>query len=94
MYLISYDISSNKIRNKVAKTLQDYGIRVQYSVFECRIDKKRYKELYHKLLKLTEEEEDVNIRFYHLDQKSEEKTEIIGAKNALEALLEDDVILI
>ena len=38
MYVISYDISENKIRNKVAKILEGYGKRIQYSVFECDID--------------------------------------------------------
>ena len=37
MYVISYDISENKIRNKVAKILEGYGKRIQYSVFECDI---------------------------------------------------------
>ena len=34
-YLISYDISNDKRRLKVMKALEDYGTRVQYSVFEC-----------------------------------------------------------
>lgn len=32
-YLISYDISSAKIRNKVVKYLESISYRVQYSVF-------------------------------------------------------------
>jgi CRISPR-associated protein Cas2 len=38
MYVISYDISDDGRRNKVANILADYGNRVQYSVFECLID--------------------------------------------------------
>lgn len=34
-YLISYDIPDDRRRVRVAKTLKDYGDRVQYSVFEC-----------------------------------------------------------
>ena len=34
MYVVSYDIGSDKLRNKVAKVLLGYGNRVQYSVFE------------------------------------------------------------
>ena len=33
MYVITYDISADKLRNKVAKLLEGYGRRVQYSCF-------------------------------------------------------------
>ncbi|RJP64442.1 MAG: CRISPR-associated endonuclease Cas2, partial [Candidatus Abyssobacteria bacterium SURF_17] len=32
---VSYDVSNNKKRSKIADILKDYGHRVQYSVFEC-----------------------------------------------------------
>jgi CRISPR-associated protein Cas2 len=32
-YLIAYDISDDPRRNRVAKTLESYGDRIQYSVF-------------------------------------------------------------
>jgi len=35
-YIVSYDITSNKLRRKIEKTLKNYGIRLQYSVFICR----------------------------------------------------------
>ena len=34
-YLISYDISNTKIRNKVVKYLDSFCYRIQYSVFLC-----------------------------------------------------------
>ena len=52
MYIVSYDIASDRLRNRIARTLEGYGRRVQYSVFECELSEKRYKELYEKLLKL------------------------------------------
>ena len=33
MYLIIYDIQDDKLRTKFAKFLEQYGIRMQYSVF-------------------------------------------------------------
>lgn len=39
MFIISYDIVKNKNRVKIAKILEDYGFRVQYSVFECDLIK-------------------------------------------------------
>ena len=35
IYFVSYDISSNKLRSKIEKTLKNYGFRVQYSIFQC-----------------------------------------------------------
>lgn len=36
MLLVSYDISDNKVRSRFAKLLEQFGARVQYSVFEIR----------------------------------------------------------
>ena len=52
MYVVSYDITSDRRRNKIAKTLEGYGTRIQYSVFECRLTEKKYKEMYRKLMQL------------------------------------------
>lgn len=37
LWVIAYDIPSNKRRRKFAKVLEGYGIRLQKSVFECRL---------------------------------------------------------
>ena len=62
MYVVSYDISSDRLRNKVARTLEGYGTRIQYSVFECKLSEKKYRELYVKMMKLMEGAEEGNIR--------------------------------
>jgi CRISPR-associated protein Cas2 len=36
--LIAYDITDPKRLHKIAKVCEDYGMRVQYSVFECRLE--------------------------------------------------------
>ena len=36
-YLITYDISEDRRRNKVIKLLNEYGRRVQFSCFEIEI---------------------------------------------------------
>lgn len=36
--LVCYDITSNKLRRKIDKCMQDFGIRLQYSIFICRLD--------------------------------------------------------
>lgn len=44
-YLVSYDIANPKRLRKVAKTLESYGTRLQYSVFECPLDGLRLEKL-------------------------------------------------
>lgn len=36
--LVSYDITDPKRLRNVAKVCEDWGMRVQYSVFECRLE--------------------------------------------------------
>ncbi len=36
-YVIAYDISDQRERNRVSKVLTGYGFRVQKSVFECSL---------------------------------------------------------
>lgn len=36
--LVAYDITDPKRLHKVAKVCEDWGLRIQYSVFECRLE--------------------------------------------------------
>ncbi|KGM93040.1 CRISPR-associated endonuclease Cas2 (plasmid) [Clostridium botulinum] len=49
MYLVSYDIVNDKKRTKLHKLLKNYGVRNQFSVFECNLDDKKYVELVYKI---------------------------------------------
>jgi len=44
-YIIAYDISNNKLRNRLVKILEKYGERTQYSVFEFDLTEKEFKNL-------------------------------------------------
>lgn len=44
-YLVSYDICHPKRLRRVAKVMEGYGARLQYSVFECALDEKRYRKM-------------------------------------------------
>lgn len=76
-YIISYDIVDTKRRNLVSKCLENYGTRVQYSVFECLIDNQRFSLLHSELDKIIKKDED-SIRFYTLCSMCEKKISIIG----------------
>jgi len=45
LYLIAYDISNNKRRNRISDKLSEYGERVNLSVFECMLTPVRLKEV-------------------------------------------------
>ncbi len=42
-YLVAYDISENRIRNRLSKYILKYGIRLQKSVFLVSIEGYQYK---------------------------------------------------
>jgi CRISPR-associated protein Cas2 len=75
--VISYDISNDKRRLKVMKTLQDYGGRVQYSVFECRLKNSQLVSLKKRLKPLVIENQD-SIRFYYICADDIQRIEVIG----------------
>jgi CRISPR-associated protein Cas2 len=57
-YLVSYDICHPKRLRRVAKMLEGFGVRLQYSVFECALDDLRLEKLKAALLPLLNQEED------------------------------------
>ena len=65
LILISYDISDDKKRTRLAKKLKDFGPRVQYSVFEADVQKEELDKL-KKILDQTELENSDSIRLYRL----------------------------
>ena len=38
LFVVAYDISSDPLRDKVAHELKNWGMRVQYSVWECDLE--------------------------------------------------------
>ena len=36
-YLVCYDVTDDRERNRVAKVVEAFGLRIQFSVFECRL---------------------------------------------------------
>ena len=84
MTLVSYDVSTydNKGKTrlrKVAKECQNYGQRVQNSVFEIDVDYGTFLKLKDKLQKLINPEED-SLRIYYLGNNWQNHIEHFGAK--------------
>ncbi len=75
--VVSYDIIDDKKRTRVAKILKDFGSRVQYSVFECRISDKQLAELKNLLTKAIDLKQD-SIRIYFVCQECTRRIFLIG----------------
>ena len=65
LVIVSYDISDDRTRDRLAKKLLDFGPRVQFSVFEADVKQKELSKL-EKLLAKTKLEEGDSIRLYKL----------------------------
>ena len=88
MLLITYDVSTEteggkKRLRKVAKQCQNYGQRVQNSVFECIIDPALLKQLQNNLEKIIDKEKD-SLRYYYLGNEWRKRVEHVGAKPSID----------
>lgn len=96
MVLIAYDVSFEdpqgaKRLRRIAKHCEDYGQRVQYSLFECEISPAQWTKLKHKLLMEYRPERD-SLRFYLLGKNWQRKIEHWGAKPSFD-LFRDPLVL-
>ena len=75
--LVAYDISDHKRLARVAKVCEDYGVRVQYSVFECRLEESDFEDFWLKLLCEIDDQED-RLVAYKIDARSAKETLTAG----------------
>ena len=88
LVLITYDVNTEtaqgrKRLRKVAKECENYGQRVQNSVFECVMDAAKSREVKANLLKIINEQTD-SIRFYYLGNKYKTKIEHYGVNQSID----------
>jgi CRISPR-associated protein Cas2 len=58
-YLVSYDIRNPERLRRVARHMEGYGERIQFSVFRCRLSPRQLERLRWELAGLTAEEDDL-----------------------------------
>lgn len=95
LVLITYDVNvtesgGEKRLRKVAKICENYGIRVQNSVFECNVDASQGAFVKAELLEAIDEKLD-SIRFYYLGNNYKGKIEHYGIKTKFD--MEEVIIL-
>ena len=84
MVLVGYDVqtedkSGQRRLRRVAKLCQNFGQRVQFSVFECLVDPAQWISLRSKLVAEIDPEKD-SLRFYFLGANWQKRVEHVGAK--------------
>ena len=75
--LIGYDISEPKRLHRVAKVCEDFGVRVQYSIFECRLDEAQFERFWERLTSEIDPKQD-RVVAYQIDAKSAKRTRTAG----------------
>lgn len=88
LVLITYDVSTvssggEKRLRKVSKVCQNYGQRVQNSVFECVVDAAQFASLKIELTNIIDENND-SLRFYQLGNNYKTKVEHIGVNESID----------
>lgn len=84
MVLITYDVATGSAEGRrrlraVARACEDWGQRVQYSVFECEIDPAQWTALRARLVGIIEPGTD-SLRFYMLGREWRRRVEHVGAR--------------
>ncbi len=58
LHIVAYDVRDPSRLRRVAKICEDYGIRVEYSIFECDLDEDTFARMWSELTNEVDEEED------------------------------------
>lgn len=88
LVLVTYDVNTTeeggkKRLRRVAKACEDYGQRVQFSVFEIEVDPAQWTKLKARLEAVIDPEHD-SLRYYYLGANWERKIEHVGTKPAVD----------
>ena len=82
LILVTYDVATveaagRRRLRRVAQACEDYGTRVQKSVFECQVGQQEWVLLRDRLLTEIKADAD-SLRFYFLDEKAAQRIEHHG----------------
>ena len=75
--IIAYDVTDDRRRERVSTLLEDYGQRVNYSVFECELEGKEFAQLQAQLARLIDARED-RVVFYRLCASCHDRKSALG----------------
>lgn len=86
MVLVTYDVNTEteagkKRLRRVAKECQNFGQRVQDSVFECLVDPVQFAQLKKRIEAIIDMEHD-SVRYYFLGSNWKNRVEHVGTKKS------------
>lgn len=86
--LITYDVQTETLEGqrrlrKVARLCQDFGQRVQNSVFECVLSEVQLAELKNRLLQVMDVQND-SIRIYYLNRSENRRVVTLGKDDGID----------
>lgn len=84
--IVAYDISNARRLAKVAHVCENWGIRVQYSVFECRLEENEFQRFWKELLQEIDEKEDKLVA-YKIDARCARETLTAGQMTCSEKVV-------
>jgi len=64
--VVAYDISDDKMRTRLHKTLRRFGERVQFSVFECILTREMFEQMCGEVAAVLEHRDLWRVRYYEI----------------------------
>jgi len=81
--VVTYDIQDDRRRARVARKMEDFGTRVQFSVFDCLLDERRFLQMRHVLATLIDPTAD-SVRLYRICARCRGQLDVLGAGRLVE----------
>lgn len=86
--LVTYDVATDSPEGrrrlrKVAQACQDFGQRVQKSVFECSVSDMQHEEIVRRLVEIIKQDED-SLRVYRLIEPRDKHVEVYGVDTSVD----------
>ncbi len=88
--VVVYDISNDRRRTRLHKRLKDFGTPVQYSVFECLLDRDELGRMKQAVRRIIRPRID-HVRYYVICGSCRRKIEVTGRKEVTD---DPDVIIV
>jgi CRISPR-associated protein Cas2 len=88
LVVVSYDVDTTDAAGRrrlrrIAKTCQDHGQRVQFSVFECEVTPADWVKLRARVIEQVDEAKD-SLRFYFLGADGKRRIEHVGNRRPID----------
>lgn len=80
LYLIAYDITNAKRLRKVARICEDFGVRLERSVFECYLGMSDFSKMWKKLEEVVADSCGDQVVAYPIGKVHEDDIRVLGVE--------------